>query len=283
MPTTLVDDLRADIARGHVICIVGLGASAAATHDPARRPDPITWRGLLELGVAECEKLGVAPHATWAATQRTLLASPDLDEMLSAAEHIAGKLGAEHGGGDYGRWLRESFKGIPIRDRAVPEALVALGVPLLTTNYDDVLERVNGLPACTWRDTADVERVLRGDDRAIVHLHGVYQRPDTVVLGVRSYQRLLQDTTAQAFQRAFRALRTLLFVGVGQGLDDPNLGSLIAWSRDVFKGSETRHYLLCRSGERAAIQSKHPLSERLFAVAYGDDYGDLAPFLRGLI
>ncbi|MEZ4302754.1 MAG: SIR2 family protein [Polyangiaceae bacterium] len=283
MPT-LADDLRADIARGQAVFICGIGVSASATRDPARSPDPITWQGLLRLGVSECRKLVPDLDEAWERRREEAIASLDLDEMLSAAELVSRKLDAPRGG-DFRRWLRECFSGIPIVDPSVPEALAALaalGAPLFTTNYDDVLERVTGLPALTQKDPADVERVLRGEERAIVHMHGFYKRPETVVLGIRSYEDLLRDPSAQAIQRAVRTLRTLVFVGVGQGLEDPNLGSLLAWSREIFAGSETRHYLLCRTSERAALQAKHPTSERLYAVSYGDAYSDLAPFLRSL-
>src|SRR5207244_544413 len=65
----------------------------------------------------------------------------------------------------------------------------------------------------------------------------------------------------------------------GDGLADPNFGALLKWSAEVLGPTIYRHYCLCRNGERAALQAKHPPSERLFFIGYGDDYKDLAPFL----
>ncbi|APR83466.1 Hypothetical protein A7982_08815 [Minicystis rosea] len=283
MTTSHEDDLRADLAQGHVVCIAGAGVSlAAAAGGPARHPDPLTWAGLLDRGVHECCKL--CPDDlddAWAQRQRDLIASRHIDERNSAADHIGGWLGAPDGG-DFGRWLRECFEDIPLCDSCVPDALAALGVPLLTTQIDDLLDRATGQPAVTWRDHARVERVLRGSEQAIVHLRGVFERPDTVVLGTRAFERLWHDPSAQALQQAFRALRTVIFVGADDLLEDPNLRALITWSRSVFKGSETRHYLLCRTSEREALQRRHPIEERLFALPYGDSQADLAVFLRRL-
>ena len=110
------------------------------------------------------------------------------------AEQITVKLGGPSGG-ELKRWLRETVGALRVRHPDVPQALAELGVPLLTTNYDDILEDATGLRALDWRDTADVERVLRGEDRAIVHVHGYWQRSENLVLGVRSYDDIVRTST----------------------------------------------------------------------------------------
>jgi hypothetical protein len=77
-------------------------------------------------------------------------------------------------------------------------------------------------------------------------------------------------------------MRTLLFVGCGEGLEDPNFGALLRWTRRVFAGSEYRHYRLALTNEVAAIQAKHPPEERIFVLPYGTQYSDLGGFLRSL-
>jgi hypothetical protein len=49
----------------------------------------------------------------------------------------------------------------------------------------------------------------------------------SVVLGVRSYDQVLGGEHAQAMLQAMTAMRTILFVGCGDGLEDPNLGALL--------------------------------------------------------
>jgi tetratricopeptide (TPR) repeat protein len=279
----LVADLRAQIEAGQVLVIAGAGVAVAATAGGA--PDGTrvaSWKGLLADGIERCVLVGRPPAAEgWAERLRADLGSADLDDLLSVAERVSSRLGAP-AGGDYSRWLRETVGALRASDPSVPRALAELGVTIATTNYDGLLEEVTGQPPVTWRDGARMERVARGDEAAILHLHGHWQDPQSVVLGIRSYERVLGDAPAQAMMRALRTLRTLLFVGCGAGLEDPNFAALLAWSRGVFAGSEYRHFRLCLESEVATLNALHAPEERLFPVPYGREHGDLASFLGGL-
>jgi tetratricopeptide (TPR) repeat protein len=279
----LVADLRAQIEAGQVLVIAGAGVAVAATAGGAPGSSRVaSWRGLLADGIERCVLVGQPPAAEgWAERLRADLESADLDDLLSVAERVASRLGAP-AGGDYSRWLRETVGALRASDPSVLRALAELGVTIATTNYDGLLEEVTGQPPVTWRDGARMERVARGDEAAILHLHGHWQDPQSVVLGIRSYEKVLGDAPAQAMMRALRTLRTLLFVGCGAGLEDPNFAALLAWSRGVFAGSEYRHFRLCVNSEVAALRVLHAPEERLFPVPYGIEHSDLAPFLRGL-
>ena len=124
--------------------------------------------------------------------------------------------------------------------------------------------------------------MLRGDDEGIIHLHGFWKEPETVVLGIRSYEHILGDEHAQTMQRALASMRTVLFIGCGDGLSDPNFGKLRDWIGKVFAGSEYRHFRLCLTGEREEVQAQHPSEQRIVALPYGDRHEDLGPFLRRL-
>lgn len=282
MSTSLVDDLKRDIAEGRVTVVVGAGVSMAATYDPARKPNVAAWTGLLESGADECVKVAQPLPKGWEERVRGEIASGDLDDLLSAAEKISRRLGAPDGGA-YGKWLRETVGALKIRHPDVPAALGDLGLPLLTTNYDGILEDATRRPPLTWRDGGLVERVIRGEDASIVHLHGHWMRPDTVILGIRSYEEVLRDPHAQAMLRALRAMKSLLFVGVGGGLEDPNFGALLRWSREALAGSHYQHYRLELEQDVEARQKLHTREERLLVVSYGKAFGDLAPFLRSLL
>src|SRR4051812_22900489 len=78
----------------------------------------------------------------------------------------------------------------------------------------------------------------------------------TVVLGIRSYERVLGDAHTQTIQRALATMRTLLLIGCGAGLVDPNFGALLAWMGEVFAASKYRHYR----------QAQHSTEQRTFAL-----------------
>jgi hypothetical protein len=273
----LVNDLRQQIATGQVLAIVGAGVSIGATNNNA----VASWGGLLRHGVERCVQVIPNLDANWPLRVRAEIESPDTDDVLSAAEKIETKLRAQ--GGEYSRWLRETVGALKAQARAVISALRELGVPIATTNYDSLIEEVTGLPAVTWRESVRVEHLIRGSEPGVLHLHGHWRDPASVVLGIRSYEKVLGDVHAQTIQQALRAARTLLFVGYGAGLTDPNFGALLRWSRHVFSGSEYRHFRLALKQDVKATQVMHPAEERIYVLPYGDNHDDLAPFLRSLL
>jgi SIR2-like domain len=221
--TSLRDDLQQQIEAGQVVAIVGAGVSVGATNNHA----VASWQGLLHQGVDYCR--GLPTTSVTDATAQLLhsqIDAGDLDLMLAAAEVISAKLAAPQGG-EWRRWLRETVGKLGAQRHDVLEALRDLGVILATTNYDGLIEEVTGLSAVTWRDGARVERVLRGEETGVLHLHGYWQQPESVILGTRDYDKVLGDAHAQTMQRAMRSFNTLLFVGCGEGLHDPNFGALL--------------------------------------------------------
>jgi len=160
--------------------------------------------------------------------------------------------------------------------------LARRGALIATVNYDGVLEKATGQTPLTWRDQARVERVIRGDEQAILHLHGHWSDPASIVLGGRSYQAIRDASHAQAVMSTLRMTRTLVFMGHGSGLVDDNWGPFLRWTEDVFAGSEYRHYRLVRESERVRVQHAHPEAQRIVALSYGDNYEDLGPFLHSL-
>lgn len=273
----ITEEMRELIRAGRVIAIIGTGVSLSATGMDQRA----SWQGMVLDGVRRCEGLGLVPSG-WGDRRRNDVASGDLDELLGAAELVARKLGAPRGG-DYASFLRETAGSLRISDPAVPSAICALGIPLATTNYDGILEEASGLDPVTWRDLARVQRFLNGDEKAILHLHGHWRERESIVFGIRSYEDVLRHEGAQAVLRQISLQYSLLFVGCGDGLQDPNFGSLLTWMRNVLPETERRHFRLIRSSEEAVLRPLHPPEGRIFLQSYGLDYKHLAPFLRLLV
>lgn len=272
-----IEDLRSAIASGDAIAVVGTGVTLAATENNA----VASWSGLLLHGLETVVSLHPAFESK-ASHIRHQVSSHDLDVVLAAAEIIARKLGSPDGG-EFGRWLQASVGTLVPHRTDVLTAIAGLRIPLATTNYDLLLEGATGFQPITWLDHADVEQVIRGDLRAILHLHGHYRVPRSVVLGLRSYEKVINDPHATAVLDTLRTARTFVFIGCGDGLSDPNFRRLLDWSRNVFRPSTYRHYILAREAEVSALQAAHPLAEeRVLAVAYGPKYSDLTPFLKSL-
>lgn len=278
MSGELLNDLRKQIASGHALIVVGAGVSVGATGGAPTA----SWGGLLQDGIARVEEL--APRGLpedWGEVSRRQLESGELHWLLGVAEDVTVRLGGPNGG-EYRRWLHDAIGGLELRDRSAIDALLSLDAPIATTNYDGLIEAASGLAPVTWRDGARIQRVLRGDERAILHLHGHWDDPRSVVLGVRSYEDVLRGGAAQALQQAMMAVRSLVLIGFGAGLGDPNFAALRGWFADRFGDSEYRHYRLCRADEREALSAEHASEERIVPLVYGEAHADLARFMRSL-
>ncbi|HVR99111.1 MAG TPA: tetratricopeptide repeat protein [Thermoanaerobaculia bacterium] len=269
----LASDLQKEIDNRHVLAIVGAGVSMGATQGHPHA----SWTGLLESGVERCVTVAQPLPSGWEIRVRDEIHSGDMDDLLSAAEKISRKLGAPKT--DYQDWLRETVGSLPLKDSSVLEALRELGIPIATTNYDGLLEKVTGLPPVTWRDGARIERVIRGEEPGILHLHGFWDEPESVILGIRSYEEILGDVHAQNFLHTLRTIQTFLFIGCGEGLADPNFGALLRWARKVFDGTGHAHYRLCRETEADGLRRQHQPEDRIRVLPYGPEHKDLAQFL----
>lgn len=269
---------------GRPVVVVGAGVSIGAVRG-APQAAVASWQGLLGAGVARCVELGRITGAE-AARLGALVAGSEPREWTAAAQAVCDALGGPTGG-DYAQWLRETVGSLAgqVQDRTTLAALASLGRAgfiLATTNYDGLLAAETGHRAVTWQERGLVERVLRGDERGIIHLHGHWERPTSVVFGDDDYDAVVGDEHAQAVLRALRMMHTLVLVGHGAGLGDPNWSGFLRWTERVFAGSEYPHYRLVRESEREAVQAQHPPAQRVFAVPYGAEHADLAPFLRSL-
>ena len=274
----LVQDLKDSIARGKALFIVGAGVSIGATNN-----NPVaSWNGLLHHGINRCKEVGQPRLGGKRASElHESVDSGDMLRLIGAAEEVAQRLGYPKGG-EYCRWLRETVGALKPENPSVLEALRELNVPIATTNYDGLLENFTERPAVTWMDGARIHRVIRGDELGTLYLHGHWQRPESVVLGVRSYETVLGNELAQHIQRTLATVKTLVFVGCGAGLRDPNFGALLDWINGLFLESEYRHYRLCLESEMDALLEAHEQDGRVYPLPFGEKLEDLPEFLRYL-
>lgn len=277
--TLLIDDLRSLVARQAAVLVAGAGVAAAAS---GGRP-VATWRGLLEDGIERCRELSLVNEG-WVKAQRSNLELDDLECWLAVAEQVTGKLGGRTGG-EFKQWLRSSVGALELhpQGRGVIDALVRLGIPVATTNYDSLIEDASGFHAATWRDGSRALRILRREERGVVHLHGHWEESASVVLGVRSYEDVLADKAAQAMLQGLTAYSSFVLVGFGAGLEDPNFRALRAWMAATWPGVEHRHYRLVHADERDAVVRAHRPGERIVPIVYGDSHAELEEFLRSLV
>lgn len=278
MRAALVEALK---SRNHPLFLVGTGVSIAATGGIDAAP-LASWTGLLRHGLRRAHQLRHKPDRWLNAYLDLVDAAATPLDLIRCAAPVEDSL--ERDNGEWAIWLKETAGSLTIADPEIPRLLVRLGRGrLATTNYDDILTEASEgfLKPVPWTDGRAVAAILRGEAAGVVHLHGHWATPESVVLGYRSYEDVVRDKHTQAFQRAVAALHSLVFVGYGAGLEDPNFGPLLRYL-ETFSGDEHRHFRLCLKSEIPRLESVHPPNQRVLLVPYGDRHDDLAPFLRDL-
>lgn len=286
MATEKRDRLIRALRSGSVSIVVGTGVSVGAMGGPSVKPT-VTWAGLIRDGLK-----AAAEHTRksdrWVARELEKLEEAfddgDLEDVLAVASGVERRLGYPTAGA-WSAWLRKSFEAWQLADARVPKALVALGAGrLFTTNYDDVLRLASdsSLEAVPYTIRHKVARIVRGEAEGIVHLHGHWDSPASVVLGRSSYADVVTNTHAQAMQEALASTQTLLFVGFGGGLEDPNFGPLLEWMK-TFREDEHEHFRVARADEVDAVRKAHHPDQRITVLSYGDTHADLPVYLEALV
>ncbi len=258
---------------GRVLIITGAGISIAT--DPQNQC--ASWPGLLRHGLQWCRDRAPACSDKSVAAFETLVGT---GELIPVAGFIVKTLRAVRAG-EYERWLAASVGELRVANPEPISALFGLGVQVATTNIDNLCEQVSGRLPVTQHDSGGAIQFLRGDNGAILHLHGHYLRPDTVVLDGNGYQSVCESDEIQNVLRSALTMRTVVFVGCGAGLADPNFGRLVDWSRKALAHSSYSHYRLVRDSE---LEETAKESEGLCIqpISYGQEYDDLALFLSQL-
>lgn len=278
--------LRRARANGDLVGVVGAGVSIGATRDGASDgwEDVASWKGLLENGIRRCARVDRRLDEEWVQRKLADVQTGRLEELLGVAQLVISYL-EQRGDQEVEEWLYDSIGVLEARIRFEEDvrALHALGIPLITTNYDWVIEKITHRTPIAWTQRAAVERWFEGRGRdEVFHVHGHYRLPESIVLSPRSYDEIVKDERLRFLLQSLAAARTLLFVGCGAGLRDPNFYLLRRWMSRVLGSSRHCHYRLSTCGEQAALQTEHPLAEGIVVLPYGDDHASLTPFLRSL-
>lgn len=93
-------------------------------------------------------------------------------------------------------WLKHQFHSLYdiTVDRSILDSLRQLhrhGAMLLTTNYDDLLEKHCGIPPVGRSDEYDLVSFQRKSFDGVFHPHGHWRDPENIVLSARHYQGTL--------------------------------------------------------------------------------------------
>jgi SIR2-like domain len=273
----LLDSIRDD----RLVVVTGTGVSLHAVGHPAPGTEVAGWPGLLHHGLKHCVSLQLldADEATIVDLQ---IRKDDPEHLIAAAQKIHSCIDRQAGNGRYW-WLKESIGQLKLVEPRLIRAIQDLGGLVATLNYDNLLEEVTGRPPIHWRQQAEITGYIRRRSKEfILHMHGWWEVPESIILDQKSYQEIAADSDMQELLRNFARFETMLFVGCGNTFFDPNFQKLLEWASRALESAKHRHFILCRQCEEphilAALQSRAYLTP----IVYGKEYEDLTAYLETL-
>lgn len=282
MTDALKSELADQIAKKRALVVVGTGVSLASTGGNALA----SWRGLIANGVKRCLDRGICSSEQ--ATTYNALLNSDLNDLLIVANQVSTRLGwtrtrEEPCDREWNKWLRATVGALHAEQPELIQAIRDLGVPIATLNYDGLLTKVTGRKPITWMDADRWLPVLRGEDEAILHLHGHWDEPHSVVLGISSYEALIGKKLAQHLQQALATFHSLVFIGCSGTMGDPNFSKLIDWMSDLLRGTEHNHYLLLPESEDLPLAHCILNNAGILPLRYGPSHTALLPYLQAVL
>jgi SOS-response transcriptional repressor LexA len=259
------------------IPFVGSGLSLAATGN-----DVAGWKGLLLNGIATCQEADLAlAERNWGQPLEDKLERGDLRDYIAVGGEVSDRLHALNGGDDFVSWVEDTVGSLELTDygRELVGEVCKLNSLIVTTNYDDLIEQVRpGWAPYEWKQR-EFATALNSSE-AVLHLHGSASNPASIILGGADYQRRA-DEFGDALTQVLFASRGLIFIGCGSGLKDPHVDSVLKFLEKHQERTNVKHFILLTRNESRELAA-NPLSTKISSVAYGDDYEELLPFLRGL-
>jgi hypothetical protein len=194
-----------------------------------------------------------------------LLAAQELQECISL--------------GEFSEFLNSVF-----RDRKVIPSKTHLNIfktpfrAILTTNYDTLIEGAFALThegqvpvKFIQEDLKTISSPLRSEEFFLFKIHGDIDRPESIILGSRSYNQLLFRTPEYLhFLETLFTTHTVLFVGFSG--NDIDLDFVIDRLSTIYSRTLNKHYILLPKSKYNLTEKRRLLLDRrLEVVEYEED------------
>ena len=280
-----INELARDIVNRNVIIVAGTGVSLLSLDEKQKKI--ASWKGLLQSGMIYCEECQLVNEK-----QKKLISdqieSNETIFMTCAAQQIVHFMGGR--GINFKRWIKQTIAKLKISDNRLIKKILKLNCPIITTNYDDLIEQVCGMKYYTANNDKEfiIEQIRNyrnaipnNYDPHIIHLHGHYNHLDSLVFDISSYEDITRNQQVQELLRSIDTTLTYLFIGCGvAGLTDPNFGPLLHRSNELFSNINSKHYRLVKNEE---LLNEHDTNNRMIMLEYGEKYDDIIPFMDILL
>lgn len=276
------DDLLRSIRNRKLVAITGVGFDRIASGDLAVNGHKIaSWDGLLAHGYEYCKHNGL--HGTEKTEVIDLqLRQKGTHDLIGAGQTILRWLDNSPGNHKY-IWLESSVGKLQLIRPELVATLRVISPILATLNYGTLLEQGTGCASLHWKQYDLIARVFRQEvPPHVLHLHGLWTEPASLVLDYSSYHDVAMDLPAQGLMQNLFLYHRMLFVGCKGTFEDPNFHKITNHFSQNYRDCSHCHYVLCRNAETEEFQRLLQPTKMIKSIAYGDNYDDLPAFLHQL-
>lgn len=280
MPTAIQFPLPLlDACRHHTLVIV-FGSGLSMARDVAGNFP--RWGQIPTRLLDEAERQGIWTPKQVKAKRDFFEASNSLslEDMLAELDTLKTALRSAR---KYRAALTALFRPVNAAPGDIHRALADAGANvLLTTNYDELLESVEGPPtrrAYTWRRSDQALEDIQGDLKVLFKIHGTVGDDNSVVMTRAEYDKARAH---DSYRRTMSyLLQTYTFLLVGYGINDPlDLDLVFELNAGAFGSAARTHYALMK-GASPTDRDRWQREMNVQVLPY-DDHGDLPAILRVL-
>lgn len=262
IPPELIDAIRSNK------CVLFIGAGLSVKVERSNRKNLPSWSGLLE----EMLTYGKIKRVNFWGNPNDIQEMITKGNLLMAAQELQDTL-SKH---EFGDFLNQVFRDIKVKPTSTHLLLPKIPFRcILTSNYDSLIEGAYALHSggsipmkFTQEDLLNISSPLRKDDFYIFKVHGDIERPNTIVLGSRDYQKLFYRAPEyRQFLETIFSVYTVLFIGFGGS--DPDLDNILEKLSTVFSRTIDKHYILLPEKKFNTTEKKSLLiDKRLEVIEY---------------
>lgn len=275
-----IDAIKKAAVENDLVVVFGTGVSIALTNNS--HPE-LSWVGAIKHGLDYAQqrgKISKKQESNWLKH----LESDDIDDLLGAAEFLTKKLSSTDNT-LYEQWFKDVFQDVEPENPDLEDALQLIknaDISIATLNYDDLLEKTTKLPSICHSDQRKALSWAQRNEKGILHLHGVWDKPEHCVLSITDYESTHSSEFRKFIQQNLSGTNRLLFIGCGDTFSDPNFTNLVKWFREIVGAGGFQHYALVPDREVDARKADENWQGFVEPLSYGADHSNLAGFLKGL-
>jgi hypothetical protein len=265
IPPELIDSIK----NGKCILFVGAGLSAKVKR--SNKKNLPLWGGFLTELLA------------WAKSKNAMFwnGSDEIEEIIKKGNYLlaAQELQECLTLGEFAEFLNSVFRDLEVKPSQTHKNIFKIPFRgILTTNYDNLLEGAYALThngqvpiKFTQEDLNTISSPLRSEDFFLFKIHGDIDRPESIVLGSRSYNQILFRTPQYLhFLETLFTTHTVLFVGFNG--EDVDFDFVINRLSTIYSRTLNKHYILLPNNKYNLTEKRRLLlDKRLEVIEYEPD------------